>query len=198
MPAAAKTRLLPGVLAWTRPENGTCWPRAGSPWLLFSDRHCCSPPSGNQSAATRRAQALAWAPSVAGRSSARQEAALIGPIERQIEFGKARRSELDGLPAVQDHLDQLGAQKGEVDQAPNIAAGDAVALGQLPQRSGASGGKLLEPGTPARDRLDQRGVTSRAVVLHCHSRQHQPHFNTTAPEGHGRCKLDWAIARVLR
>ena len=58
------------------------------------------PPSGNQSAATRRAQALAWAPSVAGRSSARQEAALIGPIERQIEFGKARRRELDGLPAV--------------------------------------------------------------------------------------------------
>ena len=29
----------PGVWAWTRPENGTCWPRAGSPWLLFSDRH---------------------------------------------------------------------------------------------------------------------------------------------------------------
>ena len=76
---------------------------------------------------------MAWAPSVAGRSSARQEAALIGPIERQIEFGKARRSELDGLPAVQDHLDQLGAQKGEVDEAPDIATGDAVALGQLPQ-----------------------------------------------------------------
>ena len=72
-------------------------------------------------------------PSVAGRPSARQEAALIGPIERQIELGKARRSELDGLPAVQDRLDQLGAQKGEVDQAPDIATGDAVALGQLPQ-----------------------------------------------------------------
>jgi len=80
-----------------------------------------------------RAQAKAWAPPVAGRSSARQEAALIGPIERQIEFGEARRSELDGLPAVQDHLDQLGAQKGEVDQAPDIATGDAVALGQLLQ-----------------------------------------------------------------
>src|SRR6267142_6611226 len=52
-----------------------------------------------------------WAPSVAGRSSARQEAALIGPIERQIEFGKARPSELDGLPAVQDHLDQLGGSE---------------------------------------------------------------------------------------
>ena len=72
-------------------------------------------------------------PLFAGRSSARQEAALIGPVERQIEFGEARRSELDGLPAVQDHLDQLGAQKGEVDQAPDIATGDAVALGQLPQ-----------------------------------------------------------------
>src|SRR6266850_3159732 len=148
-----------------RPENGTCWPRTGSPWLLFSDRHCCSPPSGNQSAATRGAQALAWDRSVAGRSSGRQEAALLGPIERQIEFGKARRSELDGLPAVQDHLDQLGAQKGEVDQAPDIATGDAVALGQFPQRSGASGGKLLEPSSPAGDRPDQRGVASRSVVL---------------------------------
>src|SRR5207253_2172288 len=149
MAIGAKAPLSPGVSAWTRPENGTCWPRAGSPWLLFSDRHCCSPPSGNQSGATRRTQALAWAPSVAGRSSARQEAALLGPIERQIESGKARRSELDRLPAVQD-------------------------------------------------RLDQRGVTSRAVVLYCHSRQHQPHFATAAPEGHRRCKLASAVARILR
>src|SRR5438132_7412543 len=123
-------------------------------------------PSGKSKCSTRRAQALAWAPSVAGRSSARQEAALIGPVERQIEFGKTRRSEFDGLPAVQDHLDQLGAQKGEVDQAPDIATGDAVALGQFADRSGASGGKLLEPRAPARDRLDQRGVASRAVVLY--------------------------------
>src|SRR2546429_1649159 len=148
MPAAAKTRLLPGVLAWTRPENGTCWPRAGSPWLLFSDRHCCSPPSGNQSAATRRAQALAWAPSVAGRSSARQEAALIGPIERQIEFGKARRSELDGLPAVQDHFDQLGAQKGEVDEAPDITAGEDGGVRPDPPRSWAVRGAAHPPYAP--------------------------------------------------
>src|SRR2546430_14534919 len=127
---------------------------------------------------TRRAQALAWTHSVEGRSSARKQAALIGPVERQIEFGKARRSELDGLPAVQDRLDQLGAQKGEVDEAPDIATGDAVALGQFAQRSGAPGGKLFEPRPPARDRLDQGGVTSRAVVLNCRSRQHQPHFDT--------------------
>src|SRR6267378_3794783 len=104
---------------------------------------------------------IAWAHPVEGRcSAARQEAVLIGPVERQIEFGKTRRSEFYGLPAVQDRLDQLGAQKGEVDEAPDIATGDAIALGQLPQRSGASGGELLEPRTPARDRLDQRGVTS--------------------------------------
>jgi hypothetical protein len=73
---------------------------------------------------------LAWAHSVEGRSSARQEAALIGPVERQIQFSEMRRSEFDRLPALQDRLDQLGAQKGEVDEAPDIAAGDAVALGQ--------------------------------------------------------------------
>src|SRR5438128_1966599 len=116
-------------------------------------------PSGTQGASTGRAQALAWAHSIEGRSSARQQPALIGPVERQIKFGEARRGELDGLPAVQDHLDQLGSQKGEVDKAPDIATGDAVALGQFPQRSGASSGKLLEPRSPARDRLDQRGIT---------------------------------------
>src|SRR5882762_3539571 len=121
-----------------------------------------SPPGGSQPSA-RRAQALAWTHSIEGRSVSEQ-AALIGPVERQIEFGKTRRCEFDGLPAVQDRLDQLGAQKGEVDEAPDIATGDAVALSQFPQRSGASGGKLLEPRPPARDRLDQSGVTSRAVV----------------------------------
>src|SRR6266478_9797616 len=96
-----------------------------------------------------------------GRSSVSEQAALIGPVERQIEFGKTRRREFDGLPALQDRLDQLGAQKGEVDEAPDIATSDAVALGQFPQRSGAPGSKLLEPRPPARDRLDQRGVTRR-------------------------------------
>ena len=121
-------------------------------------------PLGKSARSTKRAQALAWTNSVEGRSSARQEAALIGPVERQIDFGKTRRSEFDGLAALQDRLDQLGAQKGEVDEAPDIATGDAVALGQFPQRSGVSSGKLLEPRAPARDRLDQRGVTSRAFV----------------------------------
>src|ERR1700682_5786311 len=77
---------------------------------------------------------------VEGGSSGRQEAALIGPVERQIEFGKTRRSEFDRLPALQDRLDQLGAQKGEVDEAPDITTSNAVALGQFPERSGAAGG----------------------------------------------------------
>src|SRR5438132_3820112 len=110
-------------------------------------------PLGNSEPSTRRAQALAWTHSVEGRSSARQEAALIGPVERQIEFGETRRSEFDRLSALQDHLDQLGAQKGEVHEAPDIATSDALALGQFPQRSDASGGKLLAPCSPKRDRL---------------------------------------------
>src|SRR3984893_4839314 len=122
-------------------------------------------PLGKSRRSTRKAQALAWTHSIEGRSSVREQAVLIGPVERQIEFGKTRRGEFDGLPALQDSLDQLGAQKGEVDEAPDIATGDAGALGQLPQRSGASGGKLLEPRAPARDRLDQRRVASRSVVL---------------------------------
>src|SRR6266850_8556854 len=89
-------------------------------------------PLGKSKRSTKRAQALAWTHSVEGRSSARQEAALICPVERQIEFGKARGGEFDRLPAVQDRLDQLGAQKGEVDEAPDIATRDTVALGPIP------------------------------------------------------------------
>ena len=46
-----------------------------------------------------------------GSPSARQQAALIGPVERQIELGKTRHSEYGRLPALQDRLDQLGAEK---------------------------------------------------------------------------------------
>ena len=71
-----------------------------------------------------------------GCSSARQEAALIGPVERQIEFGKTRRSEFDGLPALQDRLDQLGAQKSEVDEAPDIATSDCRRARPIPAAIG--------------------------------------------------------------
>src|ERR1700730_19051151 len=94
-------------------------------------------PSGNQRS-TESGQALGWAPSVGGRPSVREQAALLGPVERQIEFDEARRSEFDGLPALQDHLDQLGAQKGEADETPDIATGDGVAPSQMTQRSGVS------------------------------------------------------------
>jgi hypothetical protein len=34
---------------------------------------------------------------------------LLGPVERQIEFGETRRGEFDGLPTLQARLDQLRA-----------------------------------------------------------------------------------------
>jgi hypothetical protein len=42
VPSAAtgtKDRLSPRMLAWTRPENGTCWPPTGWPSPFFSDGH---------------------------------------------------------------------------------------------------------------------------------------------------------------
>src|SRR5947199_8867969 len=103
-------------------------------------------PLGKSERSTRSAQALVWTLSIKGRSlTARQQAALVGPVERQIEFGETCRGEFDRLPAVQDRLDQLGAEKGEVDEAPDIATCDTIALGQFPARSGASRGKLLGP-----------------------------------------------------
>jgi hypothetical protein len=74
------------------------------------------PLSGKPKRSMRRCQALAWTHSIEGRSlTARQQAALVGPVERQIEFGETCRGEFDRLPAVQDRVDQLGAEKGEVD-----------------------------------------------------------------------------------
>jgi hypothetical protein len=53
---------------------------------------------------------------------------------RQIECCQTRRAELDGLPALQDRLDQIRAQKGKTNKPTDVAPGDAVTLGQRLQR----------------------------------------------------------------
>src|SRR5437868_7494517 len=90
---------------------------------------------------------------------------LLRPVQRQIEFGQPRRGERDGLPALQDRLDQLRAQEGEANETANVAPGNAITLGQLLEGSGAPGSELLKPRAPPRNRLDQRRITSRAVLL---------------------------------
>ena len=69
---------------------------------------------------------------------AREQLALLGPVQRQIQFGQTRRRELDGLPALQDHQDQLWAQEGKVNETPDVAPANGVTLGQILQRSGAT------------------------------------------------------------
>src|SRR5271167_64121 len=114
----------------------------------------------------RRAAAVdaAWGTSVRSCGSACEQFVLLRPVQRQIEFGQPRRGELDGLLTLQDRLDQLRAQEGEANETANVAPGDAVTLGQILERSGAAGGELLKPRAPPRNRLDQRRVTSRAVL----------------------------------
>src|SRR4030081_4129974 len=90
---------------------------------------------------------------------------LLRPVQRQIEFAQPRRSERDGLPALQDRLDQLRAQEGEANETANVAPGNAVTLGQLLERSGVAADELLKPRAPPRNRLDQLRITSRAVLL---------------------------------
>ena len=65
------------------------------------------------------------------RRSACEEFVLLGPVERQIECAQTCRGERDGVPALQDRVDEKRAQEGEVDQAPDVTPCDAVALGQL-------------------------------------------------------------------
>jgi hypothetical protein len=40
-----------------------------------------------------------------------EQPVLLGPVERQIEFRQTRRSELDGLPPLQHHFDQIRAKE---------------------------------------------------------------------------------------
>src|SRR5580698_7059070 len=113
-----------------------------------------------------RGGAAAWGISVRSCGLAREQFLLLRPVRRQIEFGQPRRRERDGLPALQDRLDQLRAQEGEANETTNVAPGDAVTLGQLLERWGAAADdELLKPRAPPRNRLDQRRITSRAVLL---------------------------------
>src|SRR5437764_15349186 len=101
------------------------------------------------------------------RNSACEQAVLLDPAQGQIEFGQPRRGELDGLPPLQDRLDQLRAQEGETNETAYVAPGNAIALGQLLERSGAAADELLKPRAPTHKRLDQGRITSRTVLLRC-------------------------------
>src|SRR5689334_13594558 len=92
-----------------------------------------------------RGRAAAWGISVRSCGLACEQFVLLGPVQRQIEFGQPRRGELDGLPALQDRFDQLRAQEGETNESANVAPGNAITLGQLLKRSGTAGGELLKP-----------------------------------------------------
>ena len=119
---------------------------------------------------------------------------LLGPVQWQIEFAQTRRGELDGLLAFEDRLDQPRAQESQADKAPDVASADAVTPGQFLKRSSAPSGQLSKPCTPARERLDQRRVTSRSVVLLRQSGQHQLGFDATPLQLDCRRQLDRAIA----
>src|SRR3984957_17701237 len=145
-----------------------------------------------------RGGAAAWGISVRSCGLACEQFLLLRPVERQIEFGQPRRSERDGLPALQDRLGQLRAQEGEANETANVAPGNAVTLGQLLERSGAAADEFLKPRAPPRNRLDQRRITSRAVLLRRQSGQNQFGFGTAPREGGCRRQLDGAVTCRLR
>src|SRR5437588_7181964 len=88
------------------------------------------PESSDRLQTTRgRGGAAAWGISIRSCGLACEQVVLLRPVQRQIEFGQPRRSERDGLPALQDRLDQLRAQEGEANEPANVAPGNAVTLG---------------------------------------------------------------------
>src|SRR5947207_14922858 len=145
-----------------------------------------------------RGGAAAWGTPVRSYGLACEQFVLLRPVQRQVEFGQPRRGELDGLPALQDRLDQLRAQEGEVNETANVAPGDAITLGQLLERSGAAGGELLKPRAPARNRRDPSRVTWRVGALLGQSGQNPFGFGTAPRDGDCRRQLDSAVTRGLR
>src|SRR6516165_7875346 len=122
---------------------------------------------------------------------------LLGPAERQVEFGQTRRGKLDRLPALQDRLDQLWAQEGQANQTPDVAPADAVAFGQLLQRSRAAGDQLVKPRPSACNRLDQSRIASRRMVVLC-VEQNKPGPDTAPLDADGGGQLDSAVAGRIR
>ena len=72
---------------------------------------------------------------------------MLGPVERQIEFGQPRRGELDGLAALQDRFDQLRAQEGEVGKMEFLVSelGEAVSVMRTIKRA-LDPANILNPG----------------------------------------------------
>src|SRR6201982_3377740 len=99
-----------------------------------------------------------WGISAGSCGLACEQFVLLRPVQRQIEFGQSRRSERDGLSALQDRLDQLRAQEGEANETANVARGNPATLAQHVARAGAAADGLLKPRAPSRNRLDQRRI----------------------------------------
>ena len=123
---------------------------------------------------------------------------LLGPVERQVELGQTHRGKLDRLPALQDCLDQLWAQEGQTNKTPYITPADAVAFGQLLQRSRSAGDQLLKPRAPACNRLDQRQIASRRMVVLCVEQENKPGPDTAPLDADGRGQLDSAVAGCIQ
>src|SRR6266576_1014005 len=75
-----------------------------------------------------RGGTAAWGKSVQSCGLACEQFVLLGPVQRQVKFRQPGRGELDGLPAVQDRLDQFRAQEGETNETANVAPGNASRL----------------------------------------------------------------------
>src|SRR5947209_3003366 len=114
---------------------------------------------------TRPRWAAAWGTSLRSYGLACEQFVLLRPVQRQIEFGQTRRGELDRLPALQNRINELRAQKRDVDKAADITSADPVALRQIPERSGPASSQLIKPRAAARDGFDQRRITFRGLVL---------------------------------
>src|SRR5260370_29343124 len=101
--------------------------------------------SGRMQITRSRGGAAAWGTSVRSCGLACEQFVLLGPVQRQVEFGQPRRGELDGLSALQDRLDQLRAQEGEANETANVAPANAVTLCPLPERTGPAAREILKP-----------------------------------------------------
>lgn len=114
------------------------WERQGNPWKLRPDQIRCAP---------GKRQGLVRASAVACPGRARRgEGCSRRPVPR---------ASCLGLPAVENGLGDIGGKEGEFEDAPNVALGKLLSVGDVPERFELSGDEPVEPGIGPDDAPDQ-------------------------------------------
>jgi hypothetical protein len=77
--------------------------------------------------------------------------ALLIPSAGECQPLEPVRSQLDGVPAIQDGFDDIRIEKGERERAADLTLVSAIATREFPNRRYSPFGQLIDPGIGVRE-----------------------------------------------